>query len=460
MRISAAVIAAICIFLVYLLIPTKTYYWDGVLFSFYAEQARRGEMAIRALFHPNHLIYTPFAWLVSVPGVRSIRILQACNAFAGAICAYWMFLFGRRAAGSQAAGFAAMTLFAFGATWWKFATDADAYILAVLFCFAAVWFALRRDVAGLILAIACHTIAMLFHELAIFLYFPILIALTGTARRIWYIAVSAALVIAAYSSAFIASGHPGQPTFISWITSYAGDTPVTHSLRQIAVGYAGSYLKLFAGGKISLIRQFFGPVLTISLIASAALLVLSLRLWRKTSDSPHPKLTAVLLAWFVPLAIFLAVFDPASTFHKLFLWPPLVLLICIACRRHAVSTALLASALACWNFGAFIWPHAHAAADPVLSFAEDLKREIPSNGVIYFSAFSPDDWYLRYFGPTISWQPLPAPANSRQPVCFETTALGAIPGAWNQAQRKWSLQTSQHDIRVACLAPHFDRVPQ
>lgn len=451
MRSWRAVLTAIAIFLIYALIPTKTYYWDGVLFSFYAEQAHKTGASILGLFHANHLIYTPLAYLVSLPGIRTIYVLQTINAAAGAVCAYFMFLLALRVTGSRTAAHAGMLVFAFGATWWKFATDADPYIISVLLCLLAVWFAIRRDKLGLAGAIVCHALAMLFHELAVFLFFPLLVATVGIRRRVMYIIATALAVGASYWAAYKASGHSAQLTFLSWITSYAGDTPVTHSLSQILFGYLGSYLKLFVGGKASLVREFLGPVIIISFIACIALVTSAIRARLPRAESRRTPFVPLLWAWFIPLAVFLAIFDPASTFHKLFIWPPLVLLICAVARHRARAFALVAAALGCWNFGAFIWPHSHAQADPVLAFADALKQELPRHAVIYYASFSPDDWYLRYFGPDENWKPLPIRSQPSEVTCVETTALESMPQLWSEVNPKWSLVNSQHNIRVGCL---------
>lgn len=447
MRVSRAAIAAFCIFLLYLCVPTRTYYWDGVLFSFYAEQARSGAMSWNALYHPNHLIYTLFAYLVSIPGVRTIHILQALNALAGAVCCYVVYLLAKRITRSGMAPFAAMLLFACGATWWKFATDADAYILSVLFCSLAVLSAIDNK---LFFAIAGHVIAMLFHQLAIFVYFPVVLALRSKRDRIAYTLSAGTAIAVGYVAAFRASQEYGHEPFLRWITSYASDTPVTHSAAQIFGGYLSSYVKLFAGGKPSMMKQFAGPVMALALGMAVVLLVLAIGKARERNEAGAVR-WGLLWAWLIPSAIFLAGFDPGSNFHKLFIWPPIVLLICAGLRHRAKALAAFAGGLACWNFGAFIWPHAHESADPVITFAHKVSEELPQGATLYYAAFSPDDWYLRYFG-SASWHAMPPPHDQAGPVCYETTALNANPQLWAVADRKWSLTTAQHNIRIGCVS--------
>ena len=48
----------ISVLAVYVLLLTRSHYWDGVLFSLYIEKVARGEMSSSVLFHPNHLLYS------------------------------------------------------------------------------------------------------------------------------------------------------------------------------------------------------------------------------------------------------------------------------------------------------------------------------------------------------------------------------------------------------------------
>jgi hypothetical protein len=114
-------------------------------------------------------------------------------------------------------------------------------------------------------------------------------------------------------------------------------------------------------------------------------------------------------------------------------------------------TYALAIALAAWNFGAFIYPHAHASADPVLVLAQKIDRELPKDATIYYAAFSPDDWYLDYFAPGRSWLKLNGPPAQEGAICLETTALAGNPGV--PFNRTWQLVNAQHNIRLACRIP-------
>ena len=157
---------------VYLLLPTRNYYWDGVAFAINVEK----QLPLRDTLHPNHLIYTA-AWVCLYHAAlliglktRVLFLMQFVNSLlAGAGVALLYRALRRRAVRPNGA-IAGALAFAFAATWWRFSTDADAYIpsLFLLLC-ANDLLETRRSV---VLAGLTHAAAMLFHELA-FLYLPI-----------------------------------------------------------------------------------------------------------------------------------------------------------------------------------------------------------------------------------------------------------------------------------------------
>lgn len=440
-----------CALLLYAAFPTRAYYWDGVLFALNIEDATRGQSSPLTLFHPNHLVYTPFGYLLYRCALacgfalRAITVLQLFNIVASVAATAVVYVLARRF--THSALFCA-TLFAFGATWWKFSTDANAYIVSVLLLLLAMWFATATRPRWWA-AVACHVGAMLFHELAIFTYPAILAAmLLQRPRRIGlcmaYIAGTVASVAAAYGICYsIAADHSRHPTLIAWVTSFASDSGYTRSIGQIA-GSLASYSKLFVGGRFTLIRECLSPL---SIAAFAICIAALVAAFFEPLRARIQSRTALLWAWAVPYVIFLAAWDPGSPFHKLFVWPAIVLLI----AAYVPPKFALTTAIAAWNFGAFIYPHAHASADPVLVLAQKIDRELPEDATIYYSAFSPDDWYLDYFAPGRKWTKLTA-LPEKGTVCLDTTALASNPGL--HVNRTWELVNAQHNIRLACrIAP-------
>src|ERR1044072_8406919 len=116
---------------IYLLFPTRVYYWDGIVFAQAIEDASR---LSPSLVHPNHLIYNfagyLFYKLLRAIGadIRALTALQMLNSLLSALCAVVLFSILMETLRSFYFSIWLTLLFAFSATWWKFSTDADAYI--------------------------------------------------------------------------------------------------------------------------------------------------------------------------------------------------------------------------------------------------------------------------------------------------------------------------------------------
>ncbi len=464
-----------CILLLYAAFTTRTYYWDGVLFSLNIESVQQGQSPVVTLLHPNHLLYSALGWIVyaaaSAVGItaRAITILQAINVVASAAAGYILFIFSKRTTESHGTALFCWALFAFGATWWKFSTDADAYILSVLLIILAILLVIDSP-PRLVLAAICHTLAMLLHELSVFAYVPIFVAILlntqwPKAKRFWialtYLMGTGAGVAVIYLICYLQTDRLTYPSLLRWITSYASNSGFTQSPSQLVNLYLASYLKLFVGGKPVFLRDYFSIPVFLSLAMSLGVWLWALSPWRSSiwRSTANRKVRLILWAWLLPYVIFLASWDPGSAFHKLFLWPAMVLLIgeYTASIRPAVLLAVAIS-MAAWNFAAFIYPHSHDSADPVLVLAKTVDKQLPRDATIYYSALDTDDWYLKYFAPGRKWVQL-SPTADILPglVCLETTALERLRPAANP-QYKWDLVNTHHNIRLECFKrPDFGR---
>jgi len=460
-----------CAFVLYAAFPTRTYYWDGVLFALNIESVAQGQASAAILIHPNHLLYSAFGYLLYRTALacgltlRAIAVLQIFNTLASTAAAALVYAIAKRMTRSAAAALFCAMLFAFGATWWKFSTDADAYVVTILLLLLAIYFVLREP-PQLILAAICHTVAMLFHQLAIFAYFAILAAIFLQPRwpkqkRVLICAAYAlgtgACVGVAYWICYLQADHSAYPSLARYVSSYASDSGFTQSFRQILNSYLTSYVKLFFGGKLSLVKEYFSIASATSFAICAVALGYAVMRFRRPNAEPRMQVdrrsAIVLWAWLLPYAIFLASWDPGSAFHKLFVWPSMVLLIgaYLASRRLPRLTAWIAItiAIAAWNFGAFIYPHSHDSADPVLVLAQKIDRELPKSATVYYSAFSPDDWYLDYFAPGRKWVKLNGTPTT-VPFCVDTTARAELAPAADPILH-WEVVNSQHSIRLECF---------
>ncbi len=82
------------ILLVYLLFPTKNYYWDGIFFARVIEDAPG---FYPTLVHPNHLLYNVFGYvlykLVKAVGLnwRAVEVLTVANCIVSVLTAFLLF---------------------------------------------------------------------------------------------------------------------------------------------------------------------------------------------------------------------------------------------------------------------------------------------------------------------------------------------------------------------------------
>src|SRR5687768_17474720 len=165
------------ILLAYLTLLTKNYYWDGV---FFAQTIEDAPSLNAALLHPNHLIYNVPGYLLYRLArglgfqVRAIQVLQVLNCFIGAASAYLFFRILIGCFKSVYLSVVLTLLFALSATWWKFSTDADSYILSVLFILVSFYLILPNRRPRPFLVALTHALAMCFHQLAV-LFFPVVL---------------------------------------------------------------------------------------------------------------------------------------------------------------------------------------------------------------------------------------------------------------------------------------------
>jgi hypothetical protein len=400
--------------IIYLLLPTRNFYWDGVAFAIDIEKAAREGYP---LYHPNHLIYMTFGlWLCKALRAvgwsgRALFLLQAANSVLAAASVLLVYRILRGEKLSQHASAALAALFAFSATWWKFSTDAGAYVPSVFFVLAAYWL-LQVSNGAKPLAVACvHTVGMLFHQLAA-LFFPVaLVSFRTRARAIQYAVAALSLTVGAYWYAYNASA---KQSFLSWLTAHSPDTSFSFRPLHNTAMTLQSNLRLFFGGKL---RLFHWDPITIGglvlLIAVLGLLVVQVKhvygALRASEKKLHP-----LLVWISCYLIFLFFWLPQNTFYRLFYLPALILLLGVLISGRETPSVhravwLAAAALFLWNLTFFIYPHSRPQNNPPLRFAMEQRAKWPAGTGIVFHNFHPDLWTISYFTPQASWISLPRP---------------------------------------------------
>jgi hypothetical protein len=397
---------AILFALVYLAFPTRAYYWDGISFAINIENAQDW----RALFDVHHLLYNyagSAEYRLFGGRVRALYLLQWTNCIAGGMLIWLAYRLMRRLEAPPANSAACAAILGAAATFWKFSTDADSYILANLLLVAAYLALGRSTWRGALL----HLGAMTMHQLSA-LFYPVGLVLVWRRSRehflrsaAAYTLISAGGTLALYGLAYRLAPRTA-PTFAGWLT-YHANIPfffnVANDARWLLVGTA----RLFGGGKLSAAAYVTGPV-ALGLVAAA---VAGLTRHRGRLLSVLPEWP--LLVWVGVYAGFLVFWEPYNTFYRLFYLVPLVALGALATRgMSARPLACAAAALLVWNFAQYIYPNSRVAHNALLAFAlEQQKRWPPGTGVIY-GEFVPDLWTISYFNPQVSWiameQPNPA----------------------------------------------------
>lgn len=463
---------------VYVLLPTKEFYWDGVGFAQAIEAPR---ISPSLLFYPNHLVYNLMGYVVwkalAAAGiaVRALYVLQALNALFAAASVYALWQTVTELSGSARRGACCAMLFAFSATWWRFSTDADAYIPSVFFlilCFRLMLPArrLRPFTVGL-----AHGAAMLFHQLAVF-FFPV--ALCGFLFRPpgrdgapWprhrgiqacqYALTAILLTGIAYVGGFwMAQPDRSVSKFWNWLTVHADDAAFSFNvMHNLGLTLRGT-LRLFFGGRVTQVQP--GPVTVAGALAGCAILVLFVRYCARSKRMPAPapgahaqvRLTRWLsanrlpLIWILSYVAFLFFWLPQNTFYRLFYLPPLILLLAAAplWRADRIRLMALLPAAACvWNFTVAIYPRSRTETNEVLAFALQHRNDWQPGTAIVYRTYHADLWTISYFNPQARWIAMPSAgvdqaekyrhdeADERQALWLEGTAYDALAAAGGQA---------------------------
>lgn len=459
-------VVAAGVLLCYLALLTKNYYWDGIFFARVIEEARGLDAS---LLHPNHLVYNVVGYLFYKLAhgagleVRAVVVLQVVNCFFGAASAYVLFRILQDCFRSLYLSAALTLLFAFSATWWKFATDADSYIPSTFFLLVSFYFVLpHRRRPRPFLAAGAHAAAMLFHQLAVF-YFPV--AALGvflqtadepTRRRLLHVfKYAAAAFLLTFPvflySFYLTTGGLEVAPLVRWLTNFSPEHGFTFSLSDNLAYTLRGHSRLIAGGRLSFLRDLKAPLMyamaAVLLIVAAAFFYQLLRrpgelkaMFRRAAGGGDSlrALRLLCVVWFACYVVFLFFFIPQNTFYRLFYLPALVVLLGsflaprLAAADHArrYRLALFVALLAVANLTFTAYPYAQVRANPPLALALALNKAWPAGTIIYFARWNTDNEMVRYFNPQTVWRETTrerlAPAAVMAgdgPVWMETTLI-------------------------------------
>jgi hypothetical protein len=453
-------------------LPTKNFYWDGVSFAQTIENAVHWPM----LLHPNHLLYNALGWASyhAFGGrVRALYVLQALDSACAAAAFYLLSGIVARVTGSARMALLLGALFAFSGTWWRFATDADAYIPSVLLLIASASFLLKEK-PRTVPAALLHCGAMLLHQLAVF-FFPAALVLLWQQRtnRRWrrcalYLSVAGGVTLTAYIAAFsIQSGGFSLNSFCRWITSHSDDVAFSFTPGKNLAISIRSWAQVMLAGRPSLVRYSDPLTIALLILCAGALVFFVVAVGRRHRPRIaiyHPVLFAFSVSWIATYALFLFVWLPHNTFYKLFALPGIILLIA-SCSKPGADPSIrgpaipLAAAIAVFNLTFAIIPYSRVTANEAVAFAFSLEQHLASGATVYFSDLNTDDWLVRYFNPQTSWRQVASSADVGA-GWLDTTAIDRFSRsdpAWLEKRTRhaeWrELVNAKHRIRFVRLLP-------
>jgi hypothetical protein len=380
------------------------------------------------------------------------------NSLLSAACAGVLFLILRDTLRSVYLSTCMTLLFAFSATWWKFSTDANAYIPSVLCLLVSFYLVLPdRKPQPLLLAITFF-ISMAFHQLAVVM-FPVLalgiylqdgaVSLQRRALNAVYFGVIAfVLIVSSYAYLFyLASGSFDVSRLIRWTASFSPDAETRFNAWSNLQYSLRGQVRLFFGGRFNSLRGLVNPLVIVLIVALAAAVALvifnvlrninrirSLQWWRERHLGTRQKSVLLLsLLWATLYLVFLFFWLPQNTFYRVFYLPALIILFALAvaafARRQAGKfTAVFVTAVVLANFLFLIYPFSHVEKYPPLVFALEMSRQWKPGTVVYYGAQNSDEDLVRYFNPHTEWRLLQTDSLEALPgdVWLETTAIDRL----------------------------------
>lgn len=418
----------VSVLIVYLSFPTKNFYWDGIQFAQEIETGSGGPW----FFHPNHLLYSPLGrglWVASAAigwNLRALDVLQGISMVTGAAAVAVLFLVLLETGATAYVASCLALVFAFSATWWRFATDAGSYVPSTFLILIALWLLVRKDRPNPIAVGLTVCGAMLLHQLAVLFVPSAAFALwlrTGgrpTARRVATVAaflITAGLpTLGLYVLVFAIEQQvrtPGQ--FMAWVASHSQDVTFSFAVpRNVWTSIVGHFRLVF-GGNLKLVLAQRSPV---SMVAGVTLLASVLVLVRRFVQvrpvvakfrAEARWLLPVLVLWCVTYAVFLVFWLPHNTFYRLFYLPALILLgsaIVPPVKTRYNRLAVAVAALFLLNFGFYIYPQTKPDSNPPLQIADAMRAIWKPGDVVYWDVFNANNRTIRYFNPQVDWKEL------------------------------------------------------
>ena len=425
----------------YLLFPTRNHYWDGIGFAlniegiaadqkgYLVEQTQWGAI----YYNPNHLLYNAIGGSlfesvkVVWPQSRALDVLVLWSTACSVLTACLLFGLLLRFSGRIDVSLWLALLFALSATWWKFSTDANAYVPSTSALVLCAWLATRPGKPPALTIGMLHALAMLLHQIAIWFYPAMWVAIfthrawTARPQRIravaGYTIVSASLVAAAYLVVwFVALDRAWDPArFLAWITSNGGDVLSRKPLAQNVLDMLRASLRVFFGGRFSLALRHGAMLVPAAGVVLVSAVVMIRWFWRgreiRLDFVKFPKSARFLIAWLASFLAFLSFWLTEFPYYRLFCLPAFVVVLGILLRssvprRVPVFHPLPAfvGLMAALNFTLYIYPYSLPEASPPLQIALQARSLWREPVVLYFAEFTCDNWWVKYFNMHTTWR--------------------------------------------------------
>ena len=425
-------------FLSYVLLLTKNYYWDGIFFAHTIEKAPRLNAS---LVHPSHLLDMVLQYViyrgVLLTGLqpRALTVMQVSNCIIAAVAACVFFKICFEYFKSVYVSLVSTALFAFSATWWKFSTDANSYILAVLLLLLCFYLALPQRRPRPFMLAMVHALAMFVHQLSV-LFFPVAIAALmfqcrGMPRNDqikclakYVLTVVPVTMVAYFTMFYLASGSLSVRGFATWITYFSPEHGFTFSVWDNLVYTLRSPWRVFLGGRTGFVRDLWGPVI-LTMVVFSLIVVLAFfgAMLRRVSElkvavntairerAQFKPLTTLCIIWALVYILFLFFFIPQNTFYRLFYLPALVILAgtFLATIERSLNhvrryrAGMFAAAVFFSNLTLSQYPSTQVRTNPPLELALTLNQTWPTGTTVYFVSSNSDNLLVRYFNPASVW---------------------------------------------------------
>ena len=503
----------ILLLLVYAAFPTRNHYWDGIGFALNIEGAAQGESELadpmggtQIYFNPNHLLHNLLGYVVYVPvhklfpAVRALDVLVRVNMLLSAIAAMLVFLMLARWSGDLRLSLWLTLLMSFSATWWKFSTDANAYVPGVFLLVACTFLLsdpLRRPPVALIGLL--HAAGILVHQISV-LFFPAAVLAIWT-HSYWcsgrekrkaaavYTLVAGVAVIAAYLWVWfgVLNREWSPSAFLTWITYNGNEVYAYRSAVSNVLESLRSSMKVFFGGRISLALKIVEvPVLALGLAAMLAALAYLVAGIRKMRAEPSRiELSSLdqrfsrkfLYAWTGGFFVFLFFWLTEYPYYRLFCLPALVLLLAVQVKQHPLAMNPMKAFiifLVAFNFTFMIYPYSKVESTQPVKLASEARAIWKSNVVVLYKESTCDNWIMQYFNPQTNWRlvdftnldqvahDIREAFQNGQSVWLDTSVLGQLESSpellrWLQGHaamsKAWGISNARHHIQFTELLP-------